>query len=285
MQQLDGDGLVEGNGEDDERTEQEVPGGHGKRVIFGSHTFAEDDVHGEPEGSTHGDGIAEKRGRVVRDACGGGEDSDSGKRDGHAHRFAPGGLFESKQDSEGECIDGRHADDDGRVSNVGVAKAKGETELVEGDAEQAKVGEGPVIAKNWRGTRGEGRIRFAKHGEPAAKGSNGQHKKTGGYDAERREGQCGEMAKTDFDDEEIDGPDGHEECDGDGNGGARGGAAVGGFYEHGSGSREGGIILIIREGFRGEGSGASSGVKELRSSRAQGQKSAGAGIHIPMPIA
>ena len=91
---------------------------------------------------------------------------------------------------------------------------------------------------------------IAEEGEARAEGGDGEHEEAGGNDAEGREGNDGKIAETDFDDEEIDSPDGHEERDGESDGGAGGSAAVSGIYAHGCEMWAGGIRIIIRE--RGE---------------------------------
>jgi len=42
---------MDGDGEDDERAEDAVEGGHGEGVVAGGDAFAEDDVGGESEGA------------------------------------------------------------------------------------------------------------------------------------------------------------------------------------------------------------------------------------------
>ena len=81
----------------------------------------------------------------MRHAGGGSESDDTGEGNGHAERFVPGDFFEAKEDGESERVDGRHANDDGGVRDVGVTQAEGEEELIDGNAEEAEVGEGPEI--------------------------------------------------------------------------------------------------------------------------------------------
>src|SRR3974390_1472522 len=87
---------------------------------------------------------------------------------------------------------------------------------------------------------------LAKHRQARANRGNRQHEETSGDHTERGEGDWGEIAESPFDDEEVEGPDGHEERDGYGDGGAGGCAAVGRVYLHGSESWD--IGLIIRGG-------------------------------------
>ena len=125
---------------------------------------------------------------MAGESGGGGEDGYAGEGDEHAGGFAPGRFFDAKKNGEREGVDGRHADDDGGVSDVGVAQTERETELVDGDAEEAEVEEGPEVVKKWRVGSGEWRAGFAEHGKAGAEGGDGDHEKAGGYDAEGGEG-------------------------------------------------------------------------------------------------
>jgi len=62
---------------------------------------------------------------------------DTNEGDGHADNFAGGGLLEAEEDGEEKRVDGRHADDDGRMRDRSAAEANGETELIDEDAEEA----------------------------------------------------------------------------------------------------------------------------------------------------
>ena len=234
--------LLDRDGKDEERTEDEIPEGHGEGVVLASDAFAEDDIGGKADGTAHGDGIAEKRGGMMAHAGAGGEDGDAGEGDGHAGGFAPGELFETKENGEGERVDGREADDDGGVGDAGVAEAEGETELIDADAEEAEVGEDPVIMKKWPfglaqakrvtsgewrdnrrcfcGGMGQGGRAFAEDGEAGAERGDEDHEEARGNNAEGSEGERGEIADTDFDDEKIEGPDGNDEGDRESDGSA-----------------------------------------------------------------
>ena len=140
-----GDGAEDGDGEEDESPEDEIPGGHGERVVLCGDALTENDVHGEAKGTDEREGVTEERGGMAGDAGTGGEDDDAGESDEHTEGFAYGGLFETEENGEDEGVDGAHADDDGGVSDVGVTQAEAEEELVEGDTEEAEIGEGPVV--------------------------------------------------------------------------------------------------------------------------------------------
>ena len=86
---------------------------------------------------------------------------------------------------------------------VGVAQAQAEEELIERDAEEAEIGEGPIVSESWSVTSDpwkrkaiprsarddmffvDGRI--AEDREAAAEWGDGEHEESGGYDAEGRE--------------------------------------------------------------------------------------------------
>jgi len=165
---------------------------------------------------------------MVRQAGGRGKDSDPCERYTHANGFTPREEFEAKEDGQSERIDGGHTHDDGGVGNVGVAETEGEEELVNGDTEEAEVGEGPEIVKR--------DSRFVSCGrekrQACTERGEDDHEETGGDDAERAEGESRKMAKSNFDDEEIDGPNGHEERDRKCDRGAGGRASIGRSYKH-----------------------------------------------------
>ena len=48
LQQVDGGGLLDGDGKNDKSAEDEIPSGYGECVVFRGDAFAKDDVHGEP---------------------------------------------------------------------------------------------------------------------------------------------------------------------------------------------------------------------------------------------
>ena len=58
----EGDGLVDGDGENDDGAEEIVPGGHGEGVVVPCYAFAEDDVEGEGDRATEGDEVAHECG-------------------------------------------------------------------------------------------------------------------------------------------------------------------------------------------------------------------------------
>src|SRR5208337_2021558 len=100
-------GALYGDGENEERAEDAVEGGHGEGVVEGGDAFAEDDVGGEAEGPRERDGVAEKRGRVAADACARGHEHNAGESDAHAKDFAQRGVFQAEEHGEDECVHGR----------------------------------------------------------------------------------------------------------------------------------------------------------------------------------
>src|SRR5208283_3111086 len=98
-------GALDGDGENDEGAEDAVEGGHGEGVVEAGDAFAEDNVGGETERAGESDGVAEKRGRVAVEACPGGHEHDSGKRNGHAQDFAERGVFQAEEYGEEESVD------------------------------------------------------------------------------------------------------------------------------------------------------------------------------------
>ena len=138
-------GAVDGDGEKEESTKDEIPSGHGERVVVSGDALAENDVHGKGERADERENITEKRGGMAGDTGASGEDDDAGESNEHAEGFADGGTFETEEDGKDEGVDGTYADDDGRVRDVCVAEGEAEEELVERDTKESDVGEGPVI--------------------------------------------------------------------------------------------------------------------------------------------
>ena len=126
------------------------------------------------------------------------------------------------------------------MGDVGVPQAEGKAKLVDRDAEETKISEVEVIVK-----RVADGLRLVTGGrenrKAAAKQSDGNHEEASRDNAKRREGEHGEITKNDFDDEEVDGPDGHQKSDGDGENGAGGWLTVRRFYEHGDEEGEAGL--------------------------------------------
>ena len=141
------------------------------------------------------------------------------------------GDFEAKQNGENQCVDGAHADDDGRMRHGGVAQSDGEADLIDGDSEKAEIDEGPEIFEAPSLLAGAGG--FGKNGKTAAKGEEEDEEDGGEDDAERGEGEWRPITERDFASDEVDGPDGQKDGDGRVDGGAAGRGAVGRVYAHG----------------------------------------------------
>ena len=250
VRKIDGEELVDGDGESDERAKDEIPSGHGERVVVVGDALAEDNVHGEAERAAHGDGVTKKSGRTAGHTGGRGKDHDAGEGNGHADGDAEGEAFQAKEDGKAERVDRREADNDGGVGNVGMVEADREAELVDGDAEEAEIEEDPEIQGRVTGGAWEEEReipRFARNvvvmccggaaedGEAGAERGDGKHEEAGADDAERRKGESGKIAQTPFDDEEVQSPDSHERGDRESDEGARWSAGDGRVYAHGIG--------------------------------------------------
>src|SRR5271157_4076540 len=99
--------AMDGDGENDESTEEAVEGGHGEGVVAGGDAFAEDDVGGETEGGGERDQVAEKRGRMAADARASGHEDDSTEGNAHTKDFAERGVFQAEEYGEDERVNGR----------------------------------------------------------------------------------------------------------------------------------------------------------------------------------
>jgi len=140
------DDLPEGERKNHGGGQEQAPESAGKRIVLPCYAFAEYDPHGETKGTEKRDDVAEKRGGTMGHAGAGGEKDDAGKRDQHAGGFAPGGLFQTEEDSEDQSVDGAEANDDGRVGDVGAAESNSEADLIDDEAEETEVSEDPVVA-------------------------------------------------------------------------------------------------------------------------------------------
>jgi len=155
---------------------------------------------------------------------------DTNEGDGHADNFAGGGLLEAEEDGEEKRVDGRHADDDGRMRDRSAAEANGETELIDEDAEEAHVDKRPnVTGGDGLAAGAEG---FGERGNAPSDGIKQKHEEAGENETESGESERVHVMQSDFAEEEIERPNDEEEGNGGGEDGARGRAANGGVYAH-----------------------------------------------------
>ena len=122
------------------------------------------------------------------------------------------------------------------MGDAGVSKTYREAHLVQANTEKSEIGKGEKIAERARflvcfEIRGES-------AEPRGDWIEGEHEGGGADYAERGERERLEITESEFDGEVVDGPDGHDDGDAADEDGARGAAAVGGFYVHGRGRGE-----------------------------------------------
>jgi len=73
VERAENEGAIDGDGKDEERSNDEIPCGHSEGVVAGGDAFAENDVGGETERTGQGDEIAGKCGRAAVDAGVGGQ--------------------------------------------------------------------------------------------------------------------------------------------------------------------------------------------------------------------
>jgi len=241
------DSALNGDGKNEKRAEDEIVSGHGEGVVTGGNAFAECGIEREAERAGKGDGVAEKRGRTVRDIGASGHQGDSTESDGHAEHFAQRGFFESEKNGENEGVDWAHANDDGGMADRRVAQADGEADLIDGDDEESEIGEGPEIA------RGDSPPFYRlEGGKAAAERGEADHENGSEHDAEGGQGERRKRTKSGFDGEEVERPNSHEENDGSDEDGARRRWTGGGVYAHG---REPENIWWIVYGTRSSGAG------------------------------
>src|SRR5216684_7724981 len=111
------------------------------------------------------------------------QQSDPAERDGHASRFSPSSPFHPQQNRQRQRVNRSHSYDHRGMTDRGIAQSDREARLIDGDAEEAQIKEGPEIAPSKTGAARSRGLR--KHWQTPADSVDRHHDRSRENDAER----------------------------------------------------------------------------------------------------